>query len=44
VMLFDGRDPAFVERARTQWKKAKDAGHEVTYWKEQPSGKFEKQG
>jgi len=44
VMLFDGRDSAFVERAREQWKKAKDAGHEVTYWKEQPSGKFEKQG
>jgi DNA polymerase-3 subunit chi len=43
VMLFDGRDPSFVERARAQWKKAKDAGYEVTYWKEQPSGKFEKQ-
>ena len=44
VMLFDGRDPSFVERARAAWKKAKDAGHDVTYWKEQPSGKFEKQG
>jgi DNA polymerase-3 subunit chi len=44
VMLFDGRDPTFVERARAAWKKAKDAGHDVTYWKEQPSGKFEKQG
>jgi DNA polymerase III subunit chi len=43
VMLFDGRDEAFVARARAAWKKAKDAGHEVTYWKEQPSGKFEKQ-
>jgi len=44
VMLFDGRDQNFLERARTAWKKAKDAGHEVTYWKESPSGKFEKQG
>ena len=43
VMLFDGRDQAFVERARAAWKKAKDAGHDVTYWKESPSGKFEKQ-
>jgi DNA polymerase-3 subunit chi len=44
VMLFDGHDQAFVERARAAWKKAKDAGHDVTYWKESPSGKFEKQG
>jgi DNA polymerase-3 subunit chi len=44
VMLFDGRDQGSVERARAAWKKAKDAGHNVTYWKESPSGKFEKQG
>jgi DNA polymerase-3 subunit chi len=44
VMLFDGRDQTFVDRARAAWKKAKDSGHDVTYWKEQPSGKFEKQG
>ncbi len=44
VMLFDGRDQASVEQARAAWKKAKDAGHDVTYWKESPSGKFEKQG
>ena len=34
VMLFDGRDQTFVDRARAAWKKAKDAGHDVTYWKE----------
>lgn len=44
VMLFDGRDSGFVAQARAAWKKAKDAGHDVTYWKESPSGKFEKQG
>lgn len=44
VMLFDGRYQGSVERARAAWKKAKDAGHDVTYWKESPSGKFEKQG
>ena len=40
VLIFDGRDPA----ARGAWKDAKAAGHEVTYWKESPSGKWEKQG
>ena len=44
VILFDGRDQSFVERARIAWKKARDAGHQVTYWKETPAGKFEKQG
>ena len=43
VMLFDGRDPALLDQARTAWKNAKAAGHDVTYWKESPSGKFEKQ-
>ena len=31
-------------RARAAWKDAKEAGHDVTYWKETASGKFEKQG
>jgi DNA polymerase III subunit chi len=44
VMLFDGRNPSFLAQARAAWKKAKDAGHDVTYWKESSSGKFEKQG
>ncbi len=44
VMLFDGRDAAMLDAARAAWKDAKDAGHDVTYWKETPSGKFEKQG
>ena len=43
VMLFDGRDSAMLERARSAWKEAKAAGHDVTYWKESPAGKFEKQ-
>jgi len=44
VMLFDGRDSTMLERARAAWKDAKEAGHDVTYWKESASGKFEKQG
>jgi DNA polymerase-3 subunit chi len=43
VLMFDGRDPAMLSSARAAWKDAKAAGHEATYWKEMPSGKFEKQ-
>src|SRR3954471_557912 len=43
VMLFDGLDEAALAGARAAWKDAKAAGHDVTYWKETPSGKFEKQ-
>jgi DNA polymerase-3 subunit chi len=44
VLMFDGRDEAMLGTARAAWKDAKAAGHDVTYWKESPSGKFEKQG
>ena len=43
VLLFDGRDADALARTRAAWKEAKAAGHDVTYWKETPSGKFEKQ-
>ncbi|HKD24288.1 MAG TPA: DNA polymerase III subunit chi [Rhizomicrobium sp.] len=43
VLLFDGRDPQALTIARGAWKEAKGAGHDVTYWKETPSGKWEKQ-
>jgi DNA polymerase-3 subunit chi len=43
VLLFDGRDTAALAAARESWKAARAAGHDVTYWKESPSGKFEKQ-
>jgi DNA polymerase-3 subunit chi len=44
VLLFDGRDPEALAAARAAWRNAKDASHDVTYWKESPSGKWEKQG
>jgi DNA polymerase-3 subunit chi len=44
VLLFEGRDPEALEAARAAWKNAKGAGHDVTYWKESASGKWEKQG
>jgi DNA polymerase-3 subunit chi len=43
VLMFDGRDETSLTRARAAWKDAKAAGHDATYWKEMPSGKFEKQ-
>lgn len=44
VLLFDGRDGSAVAGAREAWRGAKAAGHEITYWKESPGGKWEKQG
>jgi len=43
VLLFDGRDPEALGAARAAWKEAKAASHDVTYWKETPAGKWEKQ-
>jgi DNA polymerase-3 subunit chi len=43
VLLFDGRDGGALAAARGAWKEARAAGHDATYWKETPSGKFEKQ-
>lgn len=42
VYLFDGHDEAAVARAREQWTRAKDAGHDVTYWQQSEAGKWEK--
>ena len=43
VLLFDGRDPESLSAARKTWTDAKAAGHEVTYWKQSSSGKWERQ-
>ena len=42
VLIFDGRDATAVDAARAQWTHAKAAGHEVTYWQQSASGKWEK--
>jgi len=42
VYLFDGRDEAAVAKAREQWKAAKAAGLEATYWQQSPEGRWEK--
>lgn len=44
VMIFDGRDEDALTEARRFWKETKDAGHDATYWKQSPQGRWEKQG
>jgi DNA polymerase-3 subunit chi len=41
--LFDGNDGAAVEAARTRWRRARAAGHTLTYWQQTGSG-WEKKG
>ncbi len=42
AVLFDGKNPDTVSASRDQWQVLKDAGHEVTYWQQDESGKWEK--
>ena len=42
-LMFDGRDEAALETARSQWKQAKESGVTASYWRESASGKWEKQ-
>ncbi|MFW6027459.1 MAG: DNA polymerase III subunit chi [bacterium] len=44
VLLFNGADPETLSRAREQWKQAKAAGLELSYWQQTPGGKWEKRG
>jgi DNA polymerase-3 subunit chi len=40
--LFDGNDEDVVLSARHRWKRYKEAGHSLTYWKQTESGSWEK--
>ncbi|MEZ5872573.1 MAG: DNA polymerase III subunit chi [Nitratireductor sp.] len=42
VYIFDGHDNTALEHARTRWKSEKAAGHDVTYWRQSPEGRWEK--
>jgi len=42
VYMFDGRIAEAVDAARDSWKRARDAGCEVTYWQQAASGKWER--
>ncbi|HVC54982.1 MAG TPA: DNA polymerase III subunit chi [Stellaceae bacterium] len=41
--LFDGSDEAAVAAARARWRRAKEAGHTLTYWQQTDKG-WEKKG
>ncbi len=36
--LFDGNDEEAVLAARSRWREAKEAGHGLTYWKQEDTG------
>jgi DNA polymerase III subunit chi len=36
--LFDGNDETALAAARERWRRAKDAGHALTYWRQTASG------
>jgi DNA polymerase-3 subunit chi len=42
VYLFDGHDETALALARTEWKRAKGDGCDVTYWQQSESGRWEK--
>jgi DNA polymerase III subunit chi len=42
-LVFDGRDEAALELARSRWKQARESGIATAYWRETASGAWEKQ-
>lgn len=42
AILFDGGDDAAVGAARDAWRRAKDEGRSIAYWKQSEDGKWEK--
>jgi len=42
VLIFDGEDEDALAAARADWKSVKAAGHEATYWQQDPRGRCEK--
>ncbi|MED5519615.1 MAG: DNA polymerase III subunit chi, partial [Pseudomonadota bacterium] len=42
--LFDGRDDIAVSAARDRWKIYKETGHNLSYWRQDENGRWEKAG
>ncbi|MFJ6322391.1 MULTISPECIES: DNA polymerase III subunit chi [unclassified Rhizobium] len=42
VLMFDGYDQEQLESARSQWKRLKGEGHNLTYWQQTQDGRWEK--
>jgi DNA polymerase III subunit chi len=36
--IFDGNDESAVATARERWRRAREAGHELTYWQQTAAG------
>jgi len=43
LVLFDGKDEAQLKLARQQWSALKAPGTALSYWKQNPEGRWEKQ-
>ena len=43
VVMFDGRDEASLDVARSQFRELRTAGHVLSYWRQSPDGRREKQ-
>jgi DNA polymerase III subunit chi len=41
VLLFDGRDEAALGQARSEWRRLKDLGRTISYWRESDEGGWE---
>ena len=41
VLMFDGRDEAALGRARSEWRRLKDEGRTISYWRESDEGAWE---
>ncbi|WP_421697284.1 DNA polymerase III subunit chi [Ancylobacter sp.] len=42
IHLFDGNDSDAVEPVRQAWRAAKAEGHDVTYWQQDESGRWQR--
>ncbi|MGL4727159.1 MAG: DNA polymerase III subunit chi [Bosea sp. (in: a-proteobacteria)] len=42
MLIFDGNDDEALASARSEWKRAKDAGLSASYWQQDEQGKWDK--
>jgi DNA polymerase-3 subunit chi len=42
ILLFDGRDEAALGEARREWRRLKDEGRAISYWRESDEGGWER--
>ncbi len=42
IYIFDGNDETSLAHAREQWKKLKDTDFDITYWRQDATGRWEK--